>query len=399
MLANKKILLAVTGSIAAFKTAIFVRLLIKSGAEVKVIMTPDAKSFITPLTLSTLSKNPVHSDFYNESTGEWVNHVELGLWADKMIIAPATANTIAKIANGICDNLVIATYLSAKCDVLVAPAMDLDMYRHPTTRANFDKIKSFGNVLIDATEGELASGLNGIGRMAEPEQLYEEILKSINPKRELENKLVLVTSGPTYEPIDAVRFIGNHSSGKMGRELALALANQGAKVHFITGPSHYLPDHPAIVITKINTASEMDIAVANIHPKCDISVFAAAVADFRPETTYANKKKKEEGEFSIRLIENPDVAFKAGENKKKGQFHVGFALETHDEEQFALKKLVKKNFDLIVLNSLNDSGAGFLHESNKITVYDRDNNQYPFELKSKSAVAHDIVNLILKKIK
>lgn len=398
MLANKKILLAVTGSIAAFKTAIFVRLLIKSGAEVRVIMTTDAKAFITPLTLSTLSKNPVHSDFYNESTGEWINHVALGLWADHMIIAPATANTIAKMANGICDNLVLATYLSAKCNVSVAPAMDLDMYQHPATQANIDKIKSFGNIVIDPTDGELASGLSGIGRMAEPEQLVEEILKSMNPKKGFDNKKVLITSGPTFEPIDAVRFIGNHSSGKMGRELAIAMANQGAKVYFVTGPSYHLPDHPSIVVTKINTATEMDNAVAQIHPNCDIAIFAAAVADFRPESAYTKKRKKEEGEFSISLIENPDVALNAGKNKTALQFHVGFALETHNEEQFALKKLQKKNFDLIVLNSLNDLGAGFSHESNKITVFDLDNNRYPFELKSKSAVAHDIVNLILQKI-
>lgn len=395
MLAGKKILLAVCGSIAAYKTAFFVRLLVKEGAEVKVIMTESAKDFITPLTLATLSKNPVHSSYFNAESGEWHNHVELGMWADLMLIAPLSANTLGKMANGICDNLLLATYLSAKCPVLVAPAMDLDMYKHPSTQENLKKLQSFGNEIIEARDGELASGLSGQGRMAEPEELVEIVKKKLAKQQKLNGKRVLITSGPTFEAIDPVRFIGNHSSGKMGAAIARAFKEAGAEVTMVSGPSNNLPEEATVI--KVNAAREMLEQVDAQYNRSDIIVFAAAVSDFRPANPAAEKIKKKEGEdaMNVELVKNPDIAAEMG-RKKKHQFHIGFALETTQEEVNAKEKLKKKNFDLIVLNSLNDNGAGFQTDTNKVTFFDKNNNTQKFELKSKTEVAHDIVEYVIK---
>lgn len=389
MLANKKILLAVSGSIAAYKTAFFVRLLIKEGAEVKVIMTQSAKDFITPLTLATLSKNPVLTSYFNESDGTWHNHVELGLWADLMIIAPLSANTLGKMANGICDNLLLATYLSAKCPVLVAPAMDLDMFRHPTTQANLKRLESFGNQVIDAGTGELASGLEGKGRMAEPEEILEAIKSKLFGAISLSGKKALITLGPTYEAIDPVRFIGNHSSGKMGVAIAESLKKQGAEVTLISGPTNL--DYSSYSSVTVNTAQEMLSEVETRYHECDIAVFSAAVADYRPKQVSKEKIKKSDKDLTIELTKNPDIAFEMGKLKKH-QIHIGFALETNNEAEHAKQKLKKKNFDLIVLNSLNDTGAGFKGDTNKVTFFDRNNIHRAFELKSKKQVAEDIVN-------
>ncbi len=396
MLKGKKILLAVCGSIAAYKTAFFVRLLVKEEAEVKVVMTDSAKDFITPLTLSTLSKNPVYSTYFERDSGEWNNHVELGLWADLMIVAPLSANTLGKMANGICDNLLLATYLSAKCPVMLAPAMDLDMYKHPSTVENLKKLQSFGNEVIDATEGELASGLVGQGRMAEPEELLEAVKKKLRNSEALKNKKVLITSGPTHEAIDPVRFIGNHSSGKMGVALAEAFKNAGAEVSVISGPSQFVPE--SVEVTKVNSASEMLAAAEEKFKSCDIAVFAAAVADYRPANPKSEKIKKSDDSLEINLVKNPDIAYELGQ-KKNGQFNIGFALETNKEETHAREKLKKKNFDLIVLNSLNDSGAGFQNDTNKVTFFDKNNKEVKFELKSKKEVAADIVDYTIQHIK
>ena len=393
MLKGKKILIAVCGSIAAYKTAFFVRLLVKEGAEVKVVMTESAKHFITPLTLSTLSKNPVYSEYFDEKSGEWTNHVDLGLWADLMIIAPLSANTLGKMANGICDNLLLATYLSAKCPVMVAPAMDLDMYQHPSTLANLDKLRSFGNEIIEANHGELASGLIGQGRMAEPEELVEAIKKKLTKSTSLQGKKVLITSGPTHEAIDPVRFIGNHSSGKMGVAIAKAFSDVGAEVHVVSGPSKYLPNHGHL--SRVNSAKEMLEEVEKHHESSDIVVFAAAVADYRPAVPSKEKIKKNDTNLDITLTKNPDIALELGKKKKK-QIHIGFALETNKEKVHAKEKLEKKNFDLIVLNSLNDSGAGFQKDTNKVTFFDKDNNEVNFKLKSKLEVAEDIVNYTIQ---
>lgn len=395
-LAGKKILLAVSGSIAAYKTAFFVRLLIKEGAEVKIIMTESAKHFITPLTLATLSKNPVLTSFYKNENGEWNNHVELGLWADLMIIAPLSANTLGKMANGLCDNLLLATYLSAKCPVLVAPAMDLDMYSHPTTVNNLQKIESYGNSVVHARDGELASGLYGPGRMVEPEELLREVLLHFSKKESLSKKKILISSGPTVEKIDAVRFISNYSSGKMGYHLANVLAEHGAEIEFISGPVSKYPEHKNIHITKINSADEMMEAADRLHPSCDVAIFAAAVSDFKPKTSHQHKRKKSEGDFSVELIENPDISERLGQKKKENQIHIGFALETDNEEQYANKKLKQKNFDFIVLNSMKDKGAGFGADTNKVTIFGKENKRYQFELKSKREVAQDIVDLLIQ---
>ncbi len=396
MLKGKKILLAVCGSIAAYKAAFFVRLLIKEEAEVKIIMTESAKDFITPLTLSTLSKNPVYSEYFNKDSGEWSNHVELGLWADLMIVAPLSANTLGKMANGICDSLLLATYLSAKCPVMIAPAMDLDMYKHPTTVTNLKKLQSFGNEVIDANDGELASGLVGQGRMAEPEELLEAVKKKFRNSEALKNKKVLITSGPTHEAIDPVRFIGNHSSGKMGAALSEAFKNAGAEVLVISGPSQYVPKN--VEVTNVNSATEMLAAAEEKYKDCDIAVFAAAVADYRPADPSSEKIKKNENSLEINLVKNPDIAYELGQ-KKNGQFNIGFALETNKEETHAKEKLQKKNFDLIVLNSLNDSGAGFKKDTNKVTFFDKNNKEIKFELKSKKEVAADIVDYTIQHIK
>jgi len=367
ILSGKKILIGVTAGIAAYKTASLVRLFIKSGAQVKVVMTPAAKDFVTPLTLSTLSKNPVHSSFFEEEDEDavWNNHVDIGLWADLMIVAPATANTLSKMATGNSDNLLLATYLSAKCPVYFAPAMDLDMYKHPSTHTTFKKLQEFGNIMIPAESGELASGLVGQGRMAEPEAIVDFIEKDIIGKLPLRNKKVLITAGPTYEAIDPVRFIGNHSSGRMGIELALAAARLGAQVNLILGPSSLHVNHSHINRIDVFSAEDMYQAVVSIYRDCDIAIASAAVADYRPKNFSEQKIKKADTEFSIELERTKDILNWMG-SEKKDQFLVGFALETENEEENAKKKLKKKNLDLIVLNSLNDKGAGFKGQTNKV---------------------------------
>lgn len=393
MLDGKKIIVAVCGSIAAYKTAFFVRLLVKEGAEVKVLMTESAKDFISPLTLATLSKNPVNSVYFDEETGEWTNHVELGLWADLMMVAPLSANTLGKMANGICDNLLLATYLSAKCPVMVAPAMDLDMYQHPSTKLNLEKLSSFGNEIIEARDGELASGLVGQGRMAEPEELLELVKKKFEKQQALRGKKVLITTGPTQEAIDPVRFIGNHSSGKMGVAISNAFRSAGADVTVISGPAQYIP--VGVNVIRVNSAQEMLDEASKQHSSSDIVIFAAAVADYRPDDPSSEKIKKDDENLTIQLVKNPDIASKLGENKN-GQFHIGFALETNNEASHAKEKLQKKNFDLIVLNSLNDQGAGFQKDTNQVTFFDKNNKEVKFELKSKSEVATDIVDYTIQ---
>tara|TARA_R110002073_G_scaffold8207_7_gene45907 strand:- start:19662 stop:20873 length:1212 start_codon:yes stop_codon:yes gene_type:complete len=399
ILSGKKILLGITAGIAAYKTASLVRLLIKSGAEVQVIMTPASKDFITPLTLSTLSKNPVHSTFYNkeEENELWNNHVELGLWADYMIIAPATANTLSKMTNGVCDNLLLATYLSAKCPVYFAPAMDLDMYKHPSTIESLKKLQDFGNNMIPATSGELASGLIGEGRMAEPEEIVSFIEKDVLSKLPLKGKKILVTAGPTYEAIDPVRFIGNHSSGKMGFAIANSAANLGAEVILITGPSHETIYHSLIKRINVVTAEEMYKASHSHFSDSDIAILSAAVADYRPKNVVAEKIKKKDTALEVALEPTKDILASLGKIKEQ-QFLVGFALETNNELEHAMSKLERKNLDAIVLNSLKDKGAGFATETNKITFIDKNKNKVEFELKSKVAVAEDIINEILKRL-
>ncbi|MBC3759766.1 bifunctional phosphopantothenoylcysteine decarboxylase/phosphopantothenate--cysteine ligase CoaBC [Hyunsoonleella sp. SJ7] len=397
ILSGKHILLGVTAGIAAYKTASLVRGLIKAGADVKVVMTPAAKDFVTPLTLSTLSKHPVHSSFTNEEDDNavWNNHVELGLWADLFVIAPATANTMAKMANGVCDNLLLATYLSAKCPVYFAPAMDLDMYKHESTKASFEKLKSFGNIMIPATCGELASGLVGEGRMAEPEDIVSFIEADILDKLPLKGKKVLITAGPTYEAIDPVRFIGNHSSGKMGFEIAKASANLGAEVFLITGPTHQKVSHSLINVLPVTSASEMYDEAHEHFDEMDIAILSAAVADFKPKEVASQKIKKKSDTFSLELERTKDILASLGEIKK-GQFLVGFALETNNELENAKQKLKRKNLDLIVLNSLNDKGAGFKGDTNKVTFIDTKNGITEFQLKSKAEVALDLLNEIIK---
>lgn len=396
MLSDKKILVAVTGSIAAYKAAIFIRLLVKAGAQVKVIMTKSATSFISPLTLATLSKNPVLIDFHNETDGTWSNHVDLGLWADLMIVAPASANTTAKMANGICDNLLVATYLSARCPVMVAPAMDLDMLQHPSTQANIQKLSSFGNLIIEPTDGELASGLTGKGRLAEPEDLIFAIESFFSDRQKLVGKKVMITSGPTHEAIDPVRFIGNHSSGKMGAALAEAAAGLGAEVIFITGPVAHLPQISSIKIERVTSALEMLATAQKHHEQVDIAIFAAAVADYRPANPSENKHKRSGETLQITLIENPDIAATLGKQKNKGQLHIGFALETESGESYAIDKMHRKNFDMIALNSMSVAGAGFGHDTNQITIYSKDNKPYTSELKSKKAIAKELFERIIQ---
>jgi phosphopantothenoylcysteine decarboxylase/phosphopantothenate--cysteine ligase len=396
MLRGKKILIGITGSIAAYKAAILIRLLTKAGAEVKVIMTAAAHSFITPLTLSTLSKHPVLTEFQKSDSGEWNNHVELGLWADALIIAPATGNTIGKLANGICDNLLGAVYLSARCPVFFAPAMDLDMYQHPSVKSNIEKLISFNNQVIDAEYGELASGLTGTGRMAEPEHILEYLSVYFKKKSKLLNKKVMITAGPTYEAIDPVRFIGNHSSGKMGFALARQFAEQGAEVILICGPTH-LPTPPGTIERIDVVSAEEMFDAANEHfNSCQAIVLAAAVADYKPRNKAIQKIKKSAGNPIIDLVSTTDIAATLGARKKEGQIMAGFALETENELENARVKLQKKNLDLIFLNSLNDSGAGFGHDTNKITLVDKENNIQHFELKDKGEVAKDIVEAVAR---
>jgi len=395
VLSGKKIILGVSGGIAAYKSASLVRLFIKAGAHVQVVMTPASVDFVTPLTLSTLSKNPVHTSFYDEEEGAmWTNHVELGLWADFMVIAPATANTMSKMATGNCDNLLIATYLSAKCPVYFAPAMDLDMYKHPSTLASFDALKKFGNTIIPAESGELASGLSGEGRMAEPENIIAFLEKDIESKLPLKDKKILITAGPTYEAIDPVRFIGNHSSGKMGFDIANAAANLGAQVTLISGPTHLQTKNTAINLIRVTSAEDMFVACHQYFNEVDVAIAAAAVADYRPKNVAAQKIKKKEETFTIELEKTKDVLASLGQIKQH-QFLIGFALETENEIEHAKQKIQKKNLDLIVLNSLNDSGAGFGKPTNKVTFIDKNFNVEPQELKSKEDVALDIVTKII----
>lgn len=396
VISGKKILLGVTAGIAAYKTAFLVRLFIKAGAQVKVIMTPAAKEFVTPLTLSTLSKNEVISSFTKDEdhSNQWNNHVEYGLWADIMIIAPATANTLSKMAKGHSDNFLLATYLSAKCPIFFAPAMDLDMYKHPSTRENFDKLISFGNIMIPATSGELASGLSGEGRMAEPEDILRFLENHIAEGLPLRNKKVLITAGPTYEAIDPVRFIGNHSSGKMGFELAAAAHAAGAEVWLISGPTHLENPHEEINLIRVQSAMEMFEAATRIFPEVDIAIASAAVSDYRPKVSAAQKIKKSEETMELQLVKNPDILAALGKEKKH-QVLVGFALETENEVENATGKLQRKNLDFIVLNSLNDSGAGFKSETNKVKILFKDGSMKGFDLKSKKEVAGDILDQII----
>ncbi len=399
ILKDKNLLLGITAGIAAYKTASLVRLFIKAGANVKVIMTPASKDFVTPLTLSTLSKNPVLSSFTNEEdeNDTWNNHVELGLWADLFLIAPATANSLSKMATGNSDNLLLATYLSAKCPVYFAPAMDLDMYKHQTTNNSFETLKSFGNIMIPATSGELASGLIGEGRMAEPEEILAFIEKDILRHLPLNGKQVLITAGPTHEAIDPVRFIGNHSSGKMGFEIAKAAVNLGANVVLISGPTHEKAEHSLIEIIPVESAQDMYEAVHKHFNDSDIAILSAAVADYKPKYVADQKIKKKDSTLHIELEKTKDILASLGNIKQK-QVLVGFALETNNELENAIKKLKSKNLDLIVLNSLNDDGAGFGGETNKVTIINKEENITNYSLKPKAEVAQDLMKEILKQI-
>ncbi len=406
VLSGKKVILGISGGIAAYKTATLVRLFIKAGAQVQVIMTPASKDFVTPLTLSTLSKNPVYSTFYSEdidsgnntphpkSDSLWNNHVELALWGDIMVIAPATAKTLSKMVNGNCDNLLIATYLSAKCPVYFAPAMDLDMYKHPSTVASFQALKNFGNTIIPAENGELASGLSGEGRMAEPENIIAFLEADLESKLPLKGKKILITAGPTYEAIDPVRFIGNHSSGKMGFDIAKSAANLGAEVVLVTGPTHQKLDDSKIKLVSVVSAQQMYDACHLYFNDVDVAIAAAAVADYRPKIVAHQKIKKSEASFTIELEKTKDILESLGKIKNK-QFLIGFALETENEIENAKLKIQKKNLDLIVLNSLQDEGAGFGKSTNKVTFIDCFFNVESMQLKSKEAVANDILNKII----
>ena len=396
MLKDKNIILGITGSIAAYKAAILVRLLKVNEANVKVVVTPLAKEFITPVTLATLSKNTVLCDFFHHDDGSWNSHVDLGLWADLMLIAPATANTMAKMANGICDNLLLTTYLSAKCSVMIAPAMDLDMLQHPATQKNIETLKSFGNIIIEPENGELASGLVGKGRMKEPADILQDVIKFFDSKKKLKNKRILVTAGPTYESIDPVRFIGNFSSGKMGYAIAEELANQGADVELISGPVKIKTSHKNIRVTSVFSAEEMYENAVKLFPNCNAAIMNAAVADYTPKETANQKIKEKSANIQIELVPTKDIASELGKMKKQNQILIGFALETNNEIENAKNKIQKKNLDFIVLNSLNDSGAGFNHDTNKITIIDKNNNIENFELKSKTEVAQDIVSKLHK---
>ena len=391
---GKKFIVAITGSIAAYKSASLVRLLIKAGAEVRVIMTKAATKFISPLTLATLSKHEVHTEVTDGAA--WNNHVDLGLWADAMIVAPATAASIAKMANGISDNLVTAVYLSAKCPVYFAPAMDRDMWLHPSTQKNISALKSYGNRLIDAEVGELASGLIGKGRMAEPDSIIELLLVESKQSKDLSDLSILITAGPTYEAIDPVRFLGNHSSGKMGIAIAEECAKRGAKVILVLGPSTLQPLSQNIELIRVNSGEEMYEACKQVYASADIAIFAAAVSDYKPVEKALEKIKKTANSFSIEFTKTIDIAKSLGDQKKSNQFHVGFALETENELNYAKQKLEKKKFDLIVLNSLKDKGAGFKGDTNKVTIINPEGQVKPFPLKTKKEVAVDLVNTIVE---
>ena len=394
-LKGKKILLGVCGSIAAYKSILLTRLLVKGGAEVRILLTPAAKDFVTPLSLSTLSKNEVLSELFEGNT--WADHVHLGRWADVMLIAPASCNTLAKMAQGFCDNLLLATYLSATCPVALAPAMDEDMWKHPATRANLDKLRSFGNHIIPVEKGELASGLYGEGRMAEPEQILAFLAEHFffSERQPLKGKKVLITAGPTHEALDPVRFVANHSTGKMGIALARELAARGATVDLVLGPSAITVDIAHVTVIPVTTAEEMYQACIDRFPGADIAVMAAAVADYTPVQVSAEKIKKSNGTLTLELTKTRDILKTLGEQKKPGQVLVGFALENHDETAYAREKLKNKHADMIVLNSLNDAGAGFGHDTNRITIFEKSGAEIPFEQKSKQQVAGDIVDRII----
>ena len=396
MLRGKKLLLGVTASIAAYKTAELVRLFKKAGASVKVIQTEASLHFVAPLTLATLSENPVLSKMVDSESGEWNNHVNLSLWADFMVLAPVTAKTMAKMTAGECDNLLLAIYLSAKCPVYFAPAMDLDMYKHPSTLNNIEKLQSFGNILIPSGFGELASGLVGEGRMAEPSEIFNHITEDLSKNLPLSKKEVLITAGPTYEAIDPVRFIGNRSTGKMGIALALECANNGAKVKLVLGPSYIQLKHSNITVYKVQSANEMFNVVNDNFKSSDISIFTAAVADYTPASIAKSKLKKNDHNLTISLLKTIDILSEMALKKTNKQFVVGFSLEMENELQNAKEKLKNKNLDMIVLNSLNDKGAGFEYDTNKITIIDKKNNIFDFELKDKSEVAKDIVIKIIE---
>jgi phosphopantothenoylcysteine decarboxylase / phosphopantothenate---cysteine ligase len=396
MLEGKKIILGISGSIAAYKSAALARLFVKAGAEVKVIMTSSSQDFITPITMATLSRNPVLIDFVKGNSGEWNNHVELGLWADLMIIAPASANTLAKMAHGICDNLLLATYLSARCPVFVAPAMDLDMFAHPANQNNLKLINSFGNTIFEPNAGELASGLEGKGRMVEPEEILEFISNHFGDQQILKGKKVLITAGPTYEHIDPVRFVGNHSTGKMGFAIAEVFASKGAQVVLVTGPSNQIAKHNNITRIDVTSASEMYDATLKHFPKTNIAVMSAAVADYTPEKVSISKIKKSGDELQLKLKKTRDILRELGKLKTKKQILVGFALETDNEEANAIKKLNEKNLDFIVLNSLRNKGAGFGFDTNQIQVIHKGGEKVNYGLKPKHEVAKDIVDQIIK---
>jgi len=398
ILKNKKIIVGVTGSIAAYKSALLVRLLVKAGAEVQVVMTQAAQTFITPLTLATLSKRPALSEFVQNEAGEWNNHVDLGLWADAIVIAPATAHTLSKCANGQCDDLLTAVYLSARCPVFFAPAMDLDMYQHGSTQKNIQSLQAFGNQFIDAEHGELASGLIGTGRMAEPEHIFLALEKHFSLLPALKGKKVLITAGPTQEPIDPVRYISNHSTGKMGYSIAQAFAFAGAEVVLVSGPTNQTLPEGLVRLIKVKSAQEMYEATSAKFLDADIIILSAAVADYTPAHPADKKIKKKEAQFAIELTKTVDIAATLGRQKKAGQLMVGFALETDNEFDNAVGKLASKNLDLIVLNSLNDKGAGFAYDTNKITVIEADSSVHRFDLKSKNEVAQDILTLVVSKL-
>jgi phosphopantothenoylcysteine decarboxylase / phosphopantothenate---cysteine ligase len=401
MLKGKHILIGVTGGIAAYKTANIIRLLVKNGAEVKVIMTDHAREFITPLSLSTLSKNPVFTEFFNPENGDWNSHVDMGIWADLFLIAPATANSIAKMAAGLADNLLLTTYLSARCPVFVAPSMDMDMLNHPATIINIETLKAFGNTILEPSSGELASGLTGRGRMAEPEDIVKEITDFFTKKKSykpLKGKRILINAGPTREPIDPVRFISNFSSGKMGIALADAAAEYGADVDLVLGPVNIMPLNSSINVIGVTTAESMAKECIFRFKDCDIAILSAAVADYTPEEVRSSKIKKDGNELVLRLKPTTDIAESLGKIKKQSQLLAGFALETDNEIENATEKLASKNLDIIVLNSLRESGAGFGHDTNKITLIDRYNNIDKFELKSKDEAAKDILNKIVSMI-
>lgn len=390
---GKHIVLGITGSIAAYKACTLIRLLIKAGAEVQVVITPSGKEFITPLTLSALTSKPVISEFFAQRDGTWHSHVDLGQWADAMIIAPATASTIGKMANGVADNMLITTYLSMKAPVFIAPAMDLDMFAHPSTRQNLDRLKAFGNIIIEPQSGELASHLIGKGRMEEPERIFETLADFFASRQRLKGKKVLITAGPTYEKIDPVRFIGNYSSGKMGYALAETCAAQGAEVTVVSGPVALTAKHPNIHIIYVESAAEMYAATTGAFPKADVGILCAAVADFTPATTATEKIKREGNTLHLDLVATRDIAAALGQAKRTDQKLIGFALETTNEKEHAKAKLAKKHLDFIVLNSLNDKGAGFAHDTNKVTIIAK-NEERVFELKTKSEVAQDIIDYL-----